>query len=207
MCRWITALTVFLFLPYLARAATKLPSYEYDTDSHLMGILLEPELGYTTGGWKYSWGDSSFSGYSYGARVGVDIIGVQFGIEYMGGHWNDDQAPPNAIAMNDVGAFFGYRFPAYARVYATYFFSAQSTAKSSEYNNAYSGYEAKIGVGVTVYDPITLNLEYTFGSFNQDNGGGFDYELRSHYVGFMISVPWIIWFGPQWSPNAAPTRK
>jgi hypothetical protein len=66
--------------PAQKRAAP--PSMVLYPDDRPLRLLLEPYLGYTTGAWKYNWGDSSFDGYSYGARLGLDYLAYEVGVEY-----------------------------------------------------------------------------------------------------------------------------
>jgi hypothetical protein len=193
MYRFVGLLIVF-FCSQVALAQAHQPSSRTPptppSQDTKIGLLLEPFFGYQNGGFKYNWGDTSNSGYLYGARLGADFNGLELGIEYMGAYASDDQAPAHHIYLSDFGLFAGYRFEDTAHVYGTYYFSQNVRASDSKNNDTYTGaYEIKLGIGVAVYDPVWINLEYGFGTFSEDNGGSLGYELRTHYAALVVSTP------------------
>lgn len=116
------------------------------------------------------------SGLGYGARIGMQFMGLMGGFQYDSAMGTDLETVQGATTFKDeisrthMGVFVGYNLPVMLRVWGTYFFSskvegeeATSVDAGSDFIDATetlngSGYG--LGVGFTGLPFLSLNLEY-----------------------------------------------
>lgn len=130
------------------------------------GLLVEPVLGYNVIS-KFD-DDSGGSGSAFGGRLGYQYLGLQLGIDYLNSTMDSkiDDAQ-NDFKTNEFGAFVGFEFPVFFRVYAGYVFAASSDKlkiKDADdgINDTYEytkGSGPKFGIGFTGLPFIDINFE------------------------------------------------
>ncbi len=128
-------------------------------------ILIEPVIGYSVGEFKtqtdvdfYTESESkdSLHGFTYGGRLGLQILALQFGLDYLGGFLSIDGEKKK---INEVGAFIGYKFPTFMRIYAGYVPFANAEGEDYTLGTITSG-GYKIGLGFSLLPPLNLNIEW-----------------------------------------------
>ncbi|MFP5490572.1 MAG: outer membrane beta-barrel protein [Bacteriovoracia bacterium] len=130
------------------------------------GLLIEPVLGYNVIS-KFD-DDSGGSGSAFGGRLGYQYLGLQLGIDYLNSTMDSkiDNAE-NDFKTNEFGAFVGFEFPVFFRIYAGYVFSASSDKlkildtdddmiDTFEYSK---GTGPKFGIGFTGLPFVDINFE------------------------------------------------
>jgi hypothetical protein len=128
-------------------------------------ILIEPVIGYSIGEFKTQTEDSfytesesndSLHGITYGGRLGLQILALQFGLDFLGGFLSVEGEKKK---INELGAFIGYKFPAFMRIYAGYIPFAN--AEGEDYTvGTITGGGYKIGLGFSLLPPLNLNIEW-----------------------------------------------
>lgn len=132
-------------------------------------LLIEPVLGYNMAANSkldvVGEPDSSGGkGIGYGGRLGYQNFGFQLGLDYLSNSidMNEDSLYDANFDSSEFGAFVGFEFPVFVRIYVGYIFSANAETKTSsgdkwEFSKG-SGY--KVGLGFTTIPFIDINLEY-----------------------------------------------
>jgi hypothetical protein len=162
-------------------------------------ILIEPVIGYSIGEFKTqtdisSYNESKFNdslnGFTYGGRLGLQILAVQLGLDYLGGFLSINGEKKK---INEVGAFVGYKFPAFLRIYAGYVPFAN--AEGEEYTlGTIDGAGYKIGLGFSLLPPLNLNIEWRSikNLFHSESVFIYDYgtsqTIEAHYSALMIAL-------------------
>lgn len=128
-------------------------------------ILIEPVIGYSIGEFKtqtetsystVSESNDSLNGFTYGGRLGLQILAVQLGLDFLGGFLSIDGEKKK---INEVGAFVGYKFPAFLRIYAG--IVPFASAEGEEYTvGTITGAGYKIGLGFSLLPSLNLNIEW-----------------------------------------------
>ncbi len=150
------------------------------------GLLIEPYAGYYTGDFKFSTAKYDFGGTAYGGRLGYSRLGLQLGVDYMGGKWNIDTNPDFKGTISNLGAFVGYSFPILLRVYATYFFN--SSLKNSD--TKFEGNTTRLGVGFSPLPFVDVNLEYMTGTYDKADGQSIPgTKPKFDLYGLSLSIP------------------
>lgn len=157
------------------------------TQAHA-GLLIEPYLGYIFSGETTETGAGAsafnykydYSGINYGGRLGYSTFGLQFGLDYNMASYdyettNATTKLKDAYDFTAFGAFVGFKFPVFLRVWGTYFFNAELKDTDSGTGGVYSPSGAKfegsgfgLGAGFTGLPFVNINLEYR--SFTYDEG-------------------------------------
>lgn len=157
------------------------------------GLLIEPLAGLNFSGVYKTEGNSELDirGVSYGGRVGFQNLGFQLGLDYLNSNFDVEDDGDN-LKTTEYGAFVGFKFPVFFRVYAAYIFSGTGELDNIEYKK---GSGSKVGVGFTGLPFINLNLEFRNVTFaeNSTNGGAdveSDTDYNTYYFG--ISIPFVI---------------
>lgn len=130
------------------------------------GLLIEPVVGYNVIS-KFD-DDSGGSGSAFGGRLGYQYLGLQLGIDYLNSTMDSkiDNAKSD-FKTNEFGAFVGFEFPIFLRVYAGYVFAASSDKMKildtdDDINDEYEyskGTGPKFGIGFTGLPFIDINFE------------------------------------------------
>lgn len=130
------------------------------------GLLVEPVLGYNVIS-KFD-DDSGGSGSAFGGRLGYQYLGLQLGIDYLNSTMDSkiDDAQ-NDFKTNEFGAFVGFEFPVFFRVYAGYVFAASSDKlkvldTDDDINDEFEytkGTGPKFGIGFTGLPFVDINFE------------------------------------------------
>lgn len=152
----------------------------------------------------------SFTGLTYGGRIGIDVNHILFGFDYMG---NNDQSldpsppqPTNSYTSKDanLGAFIGINFrPYHFRLIGTYFIESDSEVVVTDANSGtklsdlgYRGAGYKVGLFVTPIHFISLGVEYyniVYSSQKDILNNGASYAavsaLNKSAVLFTLSIP------------------
>ena len=154
-------------------------------------LLVEPLVGYNING-TTSTEDlntaDSFSGTSYGGRLGWQNFGFQLGLDYLSSSLttkNDDQD----ASFQDWGAFVGFKFPVFFRVYAGYIFSSTGECKDADAEYT-KGSGSKVGIGFTGIPFININLEYRKLTYSEYNDLEMDTKVDAIMLG--LSLPLTI---------------
>ena len=121
------------------------------------GVLLEPYLGYSVGNID----DDDQMGPSMGLRAGYSMMGLAVGAEYHTGTWNWDTSSGDVDATpQDIGAFVSYSLPLMLRFYGSYYFDSTNEL-DNDADQKLTGSAIKLGVGLTTFPLISINLDYT----------------------------------------------
>jgi opacity protein-like surface antigen len=159
-------------------------------------VLIEPVVGYNFGS-KFTIGEGSDtdsysggSGPSFGGRLGFQQLGFQLGVDYLNSSIDmDDNDFDKNIDMSEWGAFVGFEFPIFLRVYAGYIFSATGETEVADTKvdlSKGSGYKA--GLGFTALPFVDINLEYRAGTFDEIKSGGSESDDTADYKSIMIGL-------------------
>jgi hypothetical protein len=157
------------------------------------GLLIEPLAGLNFSGVYKTEGESELDirGASYGGRVGFQNLGFQLGLDYLNSNFDVEDDGDN-LKTTEYGAFIGFKFPIFFRVYAAYIFSGTGELDTVEYKK---GSGSKVGVGFTGLPFINLNLEFRSVTFAENSTNGAadvesDTDYNTYYFG--ISIPFVI---------------
>ncbi len=162
-------------------------------------LLLEPYLGYVTGGQiKSAPLDAKYTGTEYGARVGYSIMNFAVGGEYLAKTLTDDSSPSsNTYTGGDLGIFAAFKFPILVRAFATYVPSPELKSSNSLGSSTFkSGNILKLGVGFTALPFININLEYISGTYSKINTNGIEANLQNNLTttayALSVSAPFTL---------------
>ena len=163
--------------------------------AHAASVLFEPYIGYDVGKNRISNSlSNSVQGVTYGGRLGVQQMGLSFGLDYMTGHWNDSASPQNTITPENTGVFVGYHFPMMVSAYAEYIFADRQKFSSGGSSFTFDGGNGvKAGVGVKLVPMVVLGFEYFRTSYNKLSGGAIDPQLKNEMFGISLSLPFTFW--------------
>jgi hypothetical protein len=135
---------------------------------------------------------SGGSGVGYGGRLGYQNFGFQLGLDYLASSTDMDEKDlyDDNFDSSEWGAFVGFEFPAFLRVYAGYIFSATAESKTSsgdkwEFSKG-SGY--KVGIGFTTIPFIDVNLEYRAISYDENEALGATSKDALDFSAVMLSL-------------------
>ncbi len=155
------------------------------------GILIEPYIGYKTGGSEQTSGSTKneydSSGYGLGARLGYSTMGFSLGLQYEMGSHEVEQTKPTTVKATEydtslLGAFVGFSMPL-IRFWGSYFFSANTEVSKAnpdagdEKGDEVNGSGYGLGVGFTGFPFIAINLEYRMLTMDEVKSGGVTYNL------------------------------
>lgn len=143
-------------------------------------LLIEPHLGYIVSGkttfqnneWKYT-------GPQYGARLGVQYLGVMGGLAYT--HSSYDLKVGGAkekTKQDEIGLFVGYNAPILLRAWVGYFPSAKAKLDSG---SEFKGNTTELGLGFTALPFVSINLSYRMLSFDEVTASGLTGTLNPEY--------------------------
>ncbi len=130
------------------------------------GLLIEPLVGYNVA--TRLGDDSGKMGGAYGGRLGYQLLGFQLGLDYLNSTIEPkDKDFRDDFKSSEFGAFIGYKFPVFFRVYAGYVFAAQADKMDfyDEDDDAIDeltytdGSGPKVGIGFTGLPFVAINLE------------------------------------------------
>ncbi len=143
-------------------------------------FLIEPHLGYNVSGGQASYNGAKldYSGLQYGARLGMQYLGLMGGFAYNHGTFDlkettiaSGASVTGAQKQDDIGLFVGYNAPILLRAWLGYFFSSKMTQTETNGSGTngdwYKGTVTEIGVGFTPLPLVSLNLVYRMGSFDK----------------------------------------
>lgn len=138
-------------------------------------VLIEPLAGYNFGVKQDTKNGSNFhggSGGGYGGRVGFTKLGFQIGLDYLNSNIRmSSKKFSDRVRSEDFGAFAGFQFPGFFRLYGGYIFSSTADTSYKVDNGAKTHYTdgmgAKAGVGLTFFPFLALNLEYRHVSYDK----------------------------------------
>ena len=149
------------------------------------GILIEPQLGYiisskfsgttTVNSGNFSANDS-YSGMTYGGRLGYQMLGVMGGINYhhMSGTGTDKTVTPNVeydTSRDDLGVFIGYNAPILVRAWFAYNFSAKlnvdQTTTQTNKGDYLKGTSTEFGIGYAGLPFLSINFIYRMYDFTK----------------------------------------
>lgn len=151
-------------------------------------FLIEPYLGYHLGKCEAGSSDVDAKGVTFGGRLGFStMIGLQFGLDYMGGEWRVDTSPRTDATLSNLGVFVGYEFPIMLRVFGSYFFDAELKDTSK-----LEGDMIRLGVGLSPLPFIDVNLEYIKSTYDKLNGVSLGSDVKMDMYGITLSVPFEI---------------
>lgn len=147
-------------------------------------FLIEPYLGYHMGNYEQSNTEVDASGMVFGGRLGFSTLGFQFGADYMGGEWSIDTDPDMDGTLSNLGVFVGYEFPIMLRVYGSYFFDAELKD-----TNKLEGNMIRLGVGLSPFPMVDVNLEYATATYDKVNGASLANDAETSTYGVSVSIP------------------
>ncbi len=164
------------------------------------GFLVEPYLGYKIGTGDQGGStpvDYTYSGATFGGRLGYQFLGLMGGLDYSLSSFDIDREVPGTKTSVDTsqstfGAFVGYDFPILLRAWAAYYFSSKLEEND---NDEYSGGGYGLGVGFTGLPFVSLNIEYrslAYDEFYNSSASstsslGADVEINE--ILFSVSLP------------------
>lgn len=153
-------------------------------------FFVEPYVGLYDAVFKSSTSNSpNVGGYGYGVRGGIGYYSLQLGLDYMTGKMKDDQGPQDTVTPELLGVILAYKFPAYLRLYAEYFFNDKWTFDNGVATHSYEGTELRLGVGLTFIPYVNVNIEQTWGSLDKDNGSTMTNPYKTRISSITLSVP------------------
>ncbi|MGE0527570.1 MAG: hypothetical protein AB7P49_10940, partial [Bdellovibrionales bacterium] len=132
---------------------------------------------------------AELKGIAYGARLGYQMLGVMFGIDYMTGKWEDTLSPAGDDVPSDLAVFVGYNFPVLLRVYGAYGFDTELEREANSQETTYEGRTIKLGVGFTGLPMVSVNLEYITSEFDKTNSGNLSPKAETELLGLTVSLP------------------
>lgn len=174
-------------------------------------LLIEPHLGYNLSGGVSDYKSSgsstavkiSYTGPQYGARLGMQFLGVMGGFAYTHGTYNlkntwTGGSSAGKQKQDDLGLFVGYNAPILVRAWVAYFFSSKVTA--TETNASFTngdiskGTTTELGVGFTPLPLLSLNIAYrmfTMKSYQDVGAASVDYNpsVKNKEIVVGVSVP------------------
>lgn len=146
------------------------------------GLLVEPHLGYNLHSSTKKGTDTiSSNGAQYGARLGVQHLGIMGGLDYTHSNYTAETKPTSGASDKDekkrdeLGLFVGYKFPVMVRAWVGYNFLAKESQKTlgptsgTKVGEYYKGHSTEIGVGFTGLPFVSINLSYKMLSYNKQN--------------------------------------
>ena len=155
------------------------------------GVLIEPYLGYNSGKWEQGSSNEKLSGVNYGARLGYQhALGLNFGLDYFTGKWQDKADVKADITPAILGAFVGFEFPVLLRVYAVYGFKNEAKFKDRSRSVKYEGGNSiKLGVGFTALPLLSINVEYMATTLDEVKGNSLTNDMNLKTYGISVSAP------------------
>lgn len=156
-------------------------------------LLIEPHIGYNiTGKADYSLDKTKYNGPQYGARLGVQFVGLMTGLDYTHSTFTY-KTTAGDIGETDqkrdqIGVFAGYNLPILLRAWAGYIFSDKRTQTSGgTYWTKGSGTE--FGLGFTGLPFLSINLQYRMSKYDEDSAGVLNPEWETKEIVLGISAP------------------
>lgn len=153
-------------------------------------LLIEPILGYNaaseagfSNAKKYD-----YSGPGYGARLGLQYLGVMFGLDHQIHNVEFDNATGKVdVESTQTGVFIGFDAPLLVRVWATYLLSADYEPETGTKFDEGSG--LKLGVGLKLLPLVSLNVEYMKYEYEKGGGVTLPSKLEQNGLFFSVSLP------------------
>ena len=141
-------------------------------------VLIEPHLSYAiVGDGDYNGSDNSYSGLTYGGRLGLKFQGFMVGGDYSTSSLSYSEKSTSASRdikydRNQMGAFIGYRFPLFLRIWYTYYLEDKLTFKTDVSGWCTTGDYQKgtgdeLGLGFTSLRYVSINFLYRHSSYNK----------------------------------------
>ena len=157
-------------------------------------FLIEPYAGVNiNGGWKDDGSNSTsqFSGNMYGARVGIERLGLLFGIDARKGSWDIDNDQGTELSYTHYAAFVGYDFPILLRVYGEYLIGGTGVDQNDNTLIQPTGFV--FGVGYKFFPYLSANLEFgnvAYKELELDDGTNLqDRDEAGTYLLLSLSAP------------------
>lgn len=159
-------------------------------------LLIEPVVGYNFGKGDFE-GNEAFdeislnaNGVGFGGRLGYQYLGLQLGLDYLSSTLDlGDKSFKKSARTSEFGAFVGFEFPVFFRVYGGYIFSA--TGETETDNDEYEfteGSGPKVGIGFTGFPIIDVNLEYRRISYGKVEESGAEKEIDVYYNAIFLGL-------------------
>jgi hypothetical protein len=141
-------------------------------------VLVEPHLSYTIiGDGDYNGSDNSYSGLNYGGRLGLKYHGLMMGGDYSKSSLSYSEKSTTASRdikydRNQIGAFVGFRFPLFIRIWYTYYLEDKLTFKTTLSGWSTSGDYRKgtgdeLGIGLTTLPFVSINFLYRHSTYKK----------------------------------------
>lgn len=151
-------------------------------------LFIEPQLGYSTGTFKYiaTQGSNfvsvseSLKGPSFGAKGGFEFGFLQLGLDYLQTNATIDGEKDK---LTETAAIIGLRF-SWFRLYGGAIFSAKEEDTK--------GTGAKAGLSFYALENLAINLEYRFIDYEPFDYLGFEVNADYGATALMLSVPFSI---------------
>ncbi len=139
-------------------------------------LSFEPWIGYETGNSEVGGSSDDLNGYDFGLKVAYEPSALGFGVEYgMGKVTVDQSGSDQDLDLTDIGLFARYRF-SLVRVWFGYLFN---TSAETDGGGEYDGTGIKLGLGVSLSDPVTLNFEKVDRTFDELNGSNLGTDVKT----------------------------
>lgn len=164
-------------------------------------VFIEPFGGYATGtfgikatdigsGMSIS-EDLDMKGLNYGARGGLELGGLQLGLDYVQNNLEIDdgkdiELDDDEFKVTEMAAFLGYRFW-FARIYGGYIFSAD--IDDSDFD---PGTGFKFGGTFYAFEHLAISLEYRSVDVKSENIEGIKLDPDYNTTAILVSIPFSI---------------
>ncbi len=141
-------------------------------------ILIEPHLSYAVvGDGDYNGSDNSYTGLTYGSRLGLKYHGFMLGGDYSASSISSSEKSTTASRdmkydRSQIGAFVGFRFPLFLRIWYTYYLEDKLTFKTTLSGWSTSGDYQKgsgdeLGLGFTSLPFVSINFLYRHSTYKK----------------------------------------
>jgi hypothetical protein len=152
-------------------------------------LLIEPIVGIHMGGKDgQAPNRDKFTGNGYGARIGVQKLGLMAGIDYQSHGITIKDNPTEDASMTETSLFVGYDAPILFRVWAAYLLSGEVKYKGGTGKDT-DGSGFKVGVGLKLIPLLSLNLEYRKYEYAKNNGNKIDPVSENNSMFLSVSLP------------------
>jgi hypothetical protein len=141
-------------------------------------VLIEPHLSYAVvGDGDYNGSDNSYTGLGYGSRLGLKYHGFMMGGDYSASSLSYSEKSTTASRSinydrSQIGAFVGFRFPLFLRIWYTYYLGDKLTYKTTLSGWSTSGDYQKgtgdeLGIGFTNLPFVSINFLYRHSTYKK----------------------------------------
>jgi hypothetical protein len=165
-------------------------------------FLIEPHLGYNVSGGQSDFDGSKmeYTGAQYGARLGMQFLGVMGGFDYTRYTSSTTMSANGASGTikskeEDMGIFVGYNAPILLRAWLGYYFSAKSTVtgytniSGMAVDDYFKGSATELGLGFTPLPLVSINLVYRMLNYDKDQDGTANPVYKPKEIVLGVSLP------------------